>query len=92
VPCLAANPLDEAAVKATSACLAEKTADGRQRGDANVIGSAVMPAFIRSVEACRAVYGVDHGYREWRQRWFDLDRYASEPDRRDRVEAALRDS
>jgi hypothetical protein len=88
-PCLKANPLDDTAVEALSACLAERTADGRQRGDANVIGSAVMPAFIRSAEACRAIYGVDHGYREWRQRWFILDRYASEQGRKTHVQAAL---
>jgi hypothetical protein len=92
VPCLAANPLDESAIEALSACLAEKTADGQQRGDANVIGSAVMPTFIRSVEACRAIYGASQGHREWRRRWFILDRYADEPGRLERVEAALRDS
>jgi hypothetical protein len=92
VPCLAANPLDDNAVEKLSKCLAEKTADGRQRGDANVIGSAVMPAFIRSVEACRALYGVDQGYREWRKRWPGLDRYANEDGRPERVKAALGDS
>jgi hypothetical protein len=92
VPCLAANPLDENAVQELSACLAERIADGRQRGDANVIGSAVMPTFIRSVDACRALYGVDHGYREWRQGWLVLDRYASEAGRPERVKAALSDS
>jgi hypothetical protein len=92
VPCLAANPLDENAVEALSACLAEKTPDGQQRGDANMIGSAVMPTFIRSAEACRGLYGVDHGYRDWRRRWPVLDRYADEDGRPERVEAALSDS
>jgi hypothetical protein len=92
VPCLAANPLDDNAVEAISACLAEKTANGQRRGDANVIGSAVMPTFIRSVDACRALYGVDHGYRKWRRCWLVLDRYVDEDGRPDRVEAALRDS
>jgi hypothetical protein len=91
-PCLASNPLDEAAVEALSACLAEGYKSGRQGGRGNVMGSAVMPAFIRSVEACRAIYGVDHGYREWRQRWFILGRYASEQGRQARVETVLRDS
>jgi hypothetical protein len=90
VPCLAANPLDEAVVEALSACLAERSADGQQRGDANMIGSAIMPAFIFSVEECRGLYGVDHGYREWRQRWLVLDRYAGEDGRAERVQAALR--
>jgi hypothetical protein len=78
VPCLAANPLDEDAVEALSECLAEGYKDGKERGRGNVLGSAVMPAFIGSVEACRAVYGFDHGYREWRQRWPILGRYARE--------------
>jgi hypothetical protein len=92
VPCLTANPLDGEAVEALSECLSEKTADGQQRGDANVIGSATMPPFIRSVEACRVLYGVDKGYREWRRRWPGLDRYVDEDGRRERVEAALTDS
>jgi hypothetical protein len=92
VPCLAANPLDDDAVEKLSTCLDEKTADGRRRGDANVIGSAVMPAFIRSVEACREIYGVDHGYRKWRRSWPGLDRYADEDGRPERVKAALGDS
>jgi len=77
-PCLAANPLDDDAVEALSNCLVEGYKDGKQRGRGNVMGSAAMPAFIRSVEACRAVYGVDHGYREWQQRWYILGRNASE--------------
>ncbi len=63
-PCLSANPLDDNAVEDLSACLAETTAAGQRPGDASVIGSAVMPAFIRSVNACRALYGVDRGYWE----------------------------
>jgi hypothetical protein len=77
-PCLAANPLDDNAVEALSRCLADGYTDGKERGRGNLMASAAMPAFIRSVEACRAVYGVDHGYREWRQRWPILGRYASE--------------
>jgi hypothetical protein len=77
-PCLAANPLGDDAVQALSACLADGYKDGKERGRGNVMGSAAMPAFIRSVEGCRAVYGVDRGYREWRQRWPILGRYTSE--------------
>ena len=68
--------------------LAERI-DGRRRGDANVIGSATMPAFIRSVESCRAAVGVHSGYREWRWRWWGLDRYPDEEGRRARVEKAF---
>jgi hypothetical protein len=77
-PCLVANPLDDNAVEALSKRLADGYTDGKERGRGNLMASAAMPAFIRSVEACRAVYGVDHGYREWRQRWAILGRYASE--------------
>ncbi|MEV4517430.1 hypothetical protein AB0K00_51805 [Dactylosporangium sp. NPDC049525] len=87
-PCLAIDPLDDTAVEAMSSWLTESV-DGRQRGDANVIGSATMPSFIRSVEACRAAYGTVGGYREWRKRWPTLDRYDAERDRRARVKAVL---
>jgi hypothetical protein len=87
-PCLAVDPLDDAAVEAMSGWLTEPV-NGRQRGDANVIGSATMPSFIRSVEACRAAYGAVGGYREWRRRWPALDRYAAEPGRLARVQAVL---
>jgi hypothetical protein len=99
VPCLALDPLDDAAVEAMSTWLSEAGDGGRQRGDANVIGSATMPAFITSVEACRALlaspaYAVAHqevtgGYRDWRRRWFVLDRHAAETGRRERVEKRL---
>ena len=77
-PCLATNPLDSNAVEALSACLAEGYKDGKERGRGNVMAGAVMPAFIRSVEACRAVYGVDHGYQEWQRRWAILGRNTSQ--------------
>jgi hypothetical protein len=48
-----------------------------------------MPAFIRSVIVGRALGADDHGYVEWRERWFRLDQYANEPGRRDRVRQAL---
>lgn len=87
-PCLEFDRLDDRAVEALSAWLAE-TVDGRPRGDANVIGSATKPSFVSSVEACRAAFGTTSGYREWRLRWFELDRYANEPGRRGRVERVL---
>lgn len=83
----ARNRLDEQAVEELSAWLAAPTEQGKIRGNANVIGSATMPAFIRGVEACRAEQGVSGGYREWRTRWFCLDRYLDEDEvgRRRRV-------
>jgi hypothetical protein len=83
-PCLARTCLDDEAVTELSQWLAQKV-DGKRRGDANVIGSATMPRFIEGVEAIRATYGVSSGYREWRQRWFELDRYVAEPARHDLV-------
>ncbi|MFC4092897.1 hypothetical protein, partial [Micromonospora sp. GCM10011541] len=59
--------------------------------NANAIGSATMPAFLRGVTACRADRGASGGYREWRRRWFVLDRYDDEDDRRERAERALED-
>jgi hypothetical protein len=87
-PCLEVNPLNNDAVEAMSAWLAESVG-GRQRGDANVIGSATKPSFIRSVAACRAEGGATGGYHEWRRRWFVLDRYANEPGRQKRVAEIL---
>lgn len=88
-PCLELNPLDENAVETMSGWLA-KVVNGKQRSDANVIGSATKPGFIRSVEACRAGAGADGDeYTEWRRRWPMLDRYANEPGRAGRVEQAL---
>jgi hypothetical protein len=88
--CLSMNPLDDKAVEALSQWLIQPNARGERRDNANLIGSATMPAFIRSVEDCRVRAGGERdGYREWRARWFALDRYATEPDRRQQVEAAL---
>ena len=42
-----------------------------------------------AVEECRAESGVPNTYRDWRRRWFQLDRYAAEEGRRERVEEAL---
>ncbi|MBM7489689.1 hypothetical protein JOD64_000911 [Micromonospora luteifusca] len=87
---LECNPLDDDAVEAISAWLAEKDRAGKIHGNANAIGSVTMPAFLRGVAACRDERGVSGGYREWRQRWFVLDRYADEGDRRERAERALK--
>ena len=80
--------LDDAAVEAMSTWLAD-IIDGKQRGDANTIGSTSKPSFIASVEACRKDPGASANYREWRRRWFKLDRYADWPGRRQRIEAIL---
>jgi len=73
--------LDDDAVEAMSQWLAVKQ-NGKQRGDANTIGSATKPDFITSVEACRQDPGAAADYEAWRIRWFELDRYARTPERR----------
>ncbi|MBM0226912.1 MULTISPECIES: hypothetical protein [Micromonospora] len=87
-PCVARERLDDETVEELSRWLAEQV-HGTRRGDANVIGSATKPSFIQSVEACRAEFGAPGGYREWRLRWLDLDRYAGEPGRAERVRRIL---
>jgi hypothetical protein len=91
LPCLDGDRLGDAEIEQTSRWLAGSE-DGKQRGDANVIGSATMPSFIRSVEECRRLRGVIKGYREWREQWFALDRHAAEEGRPERVRTALRDA
>jgi hypothetical protein len=88
-PPLALDHLDELAAEALAAWLAEAV-DERQRADAGLIGSATMPVFLRSIEACRADCGVYGGYREWRRRWAALDRHTSEAGRAERVDEFLR--
>jgi hypothetical protein len=87
-PCLQYATLDAEALEALSAFLAgPEGSRGQERG----IGAATMPSFIRSVIACRS-QGPDlddHGYEEWRERWFRLDRYAGESARRKNVTTAL---
>lgn len=87
-PCLELDPLDDQAVEAMSRWLAEPV-EGVRRGDANVIGSATMPSYLRAVDACRAEWGAADGYRQWRSRWFALDKYSDESGRRTAVEQAL---
>jgi hypothetical protein len=87
-PCLELNPLDDKAAQALSGWLTTKV-NGQRRGDANAIGSATMPGFIRSVVGSRSLRGVDSGYHEWRAAWFELDRHASEDGRKARAMAVL---
>ena len=70
--------LDDAAVEEMSAWLAATGENGRQRGDANIIGSSSKADFNRSVEACRTDTGAAADYHLWRSRWPQLDRYAAE--------------
>jgi hypothetical protein len=88
---LTLHTMDDKAVKQLSAWLSVEV-DGKLRGDANIIGSASKPDFIRSVEACRTDSGATAGYREWRRQWFHLDRYATVEGRRERIEQMLDES
>jgi hypothetical protein len=76
--------LDGDAVEAMSAWIATEV-DGKQRDDANTIGSASKPSFIASVDKCREDGGATADYRNWRRRWPRLDRYADEDGRRERI-------
>jgi hypothetical protein len=80
--------VDGASIEALSAWLAQPADNGEGiRGDANVIGSATMHNFIRSVEACPESFGLGpSSYAQWRRRWFVLDRYAGNESRRATVE------
>jgi hypothetical protein len=80
--------LDDDAVEAISAWLAAEV-DGRQRGDGNIIGTASKPSFIGSVEDCRTDGGTAADYREWRRRWYVLDRYWESDGRAERMERIL---
>jgi hypothetical protein len=80
--------LDDAAVESMSNWLAE-VVNGKQRGDANVIGSASKRSFIKSVEECRKDAGVSADYRAWRRQWWKLDRYADREGRRERIQRIL---
>jgi hypothetical protein len=86
---LTLRTLDDDAVEEMSAWLATEV-NGAQRGDANTIGTASMPDFITSVEACRLDPGAAADYRNWRLRWSELDRYAREPGRAARIAEILR--
>ncbi|HTJ35063.1 MAG TPA: hypothetical protein VL738_17685 [Dactylosporangium sp.] len=86
---LTLHRLDDDAVEAISAWLAADGEDGKQRGDANIIGTASKPSFIASVEACRTDGGTAADYRVWRRRWFVLDRYAGTEGRAERMTPIL---
>ncbi|MGI5244367.1 caspase family protein [Dactylosporangium sp. CA-139066] len=62
--------------------------DGKVRGDASIIGSASMPRFVQSVEACRNDAHATADYRRWRSEWTVLDRYNA-PERWGRIERVL---
>lgn len=84
VDCLLLDPMDRSAITAMSDWLEA------HEYDANAIGSATMPFYMRSVLAARK--GMDTtviGYREWREAWPRLDRYRKEEGRKERVEKAL---
>ncbi len=84
---LTLDVLDDDAVEAMSSWLAAPGANGRQRGDANLIGSSSKPDFNDSVEACRTDVGAAADYHRWRSRWPQLDRYVEEKGRRERLAA-----
>jgi hypothetical protein len=85
-PCLARDPLDAAAVRELSQWLADNAAGkGSWRG----FSAATMPAFVRSVVACRSLGPDDQGYQDWRRAWFRYEQYSDEEGRQERVDAAL---
>lgn len=86
---LTLDTIDDDAVEAMSAWLAAPGDNGRQRGDANIIGSSSKADFNRSVEACRTDAGAAADYHRWRCRWPHLDRYADEPGRLARMARLL---
>lgn len=92
-PCLTHEVLDDAAVEAMSAWLTELTVDRngqeKQRSTLRGFGGAIMPNFFDGVEECRVAFGGKPGYRDWRARWFILDKYAAEPGRAEHVSAVL---
>jgi hypothetical protein len=89
-PCLKQSVLDADAVEQLSHWLASNDQKGKQRGDANVIGSATMPSYLESI---RLVLDNDDDWKRyvtWRRTSFDkLDRYATDEGRNGRVMAAL---
>lgn len=82
--------LDDDAIEELSQWLATRLPNGTLRGDANVIGSAIMPSYLSAIRLVRG--GTEKSwdaYCDWRLRWFELDKYAGEPGRRGLVTAAL---
>lgn len=89
-PCLERTVLDDDAIEELSQWLATRLPNGTLRGDANVIGSAIMPSYLSAIRLVRG--GTEKSwdaYCDWRLRWFELDKYAGEPGRRGLVTAAL---
>lgn len=90
--CVTMHPaIDGAAIEELSAWLTAPVPEKnlRQRSRYRGIGAAIMSNFIAGVEACRVAFGGAPGYREWRARWFVMDKYANEPGRREAVERVL---
>ncbi|HEX8093031.1 hypothetical protein [Jatrophihabitans sp.] len=85
LPCLALNPLDDAAVEAMSAWLAGPQGLGRE----NALAAATMPMFVRSLIACRGLGSDDNGYKSWRIKHFTYHRYFDEPERLDWITGVL---
>jgi hypothetical protein len=76
--------LDDDAINRICTWLAVEV-NGKPRGDANIIGSSSKPSFVESIEACRTDRGSRADFRQWRRDWFELDRYAKTPGRRERI-------
>jgi hypothetical protein len=89
-PCLARPTLDADTVEELSGWLAGPGPDGRRQGDANVIGTTVMPLYLAALRAY-AGEAAWAAYAAWRRRWPTLDRYVEEPGRADVVSEALDD-
>jgi hypothetical protein len=82
-PCLERDPLDDEAVELMSKWLSKDTSVG------NVLGAVSLPLVVQSVMALRSLTGDGEAYLAWRQRWYDLGRYAAQPGRREREDAVL---
>ena len=64
--------------------LAEWLAD--REFDGNIIGTANMIAYLDGVQAIRDRHGENlESYREWRLRWFSMDRHRKDPGRKERM-------
>lgn len=92
-PCVRHEVLDDDAIEAMSAWLTEVAVDRngqeKQRSTLRGFGGAIMPNFFDGVEECRVAFGGKPGYRDWRARWFILDKYAAEAGRGERLSTIL---